>query len=170
VIYVGTFSKTLMPALRIGYMVLPDELCVRMCEAKYVSDIHTPVLEQLTLAKFIEGGTFELHIHRMQKLYEKKRNHLIACLTRTFGERVMISGVAAGLHFVCSFKDMIFDDKLLFEIQQAGIEISLVDKHLLDTETNEEYHNTLIFGYGNTPIEKMETGIEMLSSIMKEHK
>lgn len=163
VIYVGTFSKTLMPALRIGYMVLPDELCERMCEAKFVSDIHSPVLEQLTLANFIDSGAFELHIRKMKKVYQKKRNHLICCLKRTFGDRVYVFGAAAGLHFVCSFLGVKFDSNLLQKIQQSGIEISSIDKHILYSTVNEEYDNMLIFGYGNTPIEKMETGIELLA-------
>jgi GntR family transcriptional regulator/MocR family aminotransferase len=166
VIYVGTFSKTLMPALRIGYMVLPDELCKRIWEAKYVSDIHSPVLEQLTLARFIGSGAFELHIRKMRKVYQKKRNHLISCLKRTFGDRVAVFGDAAGLHFVCSFSDVKFDSDLLRKIQQAGIEISSIDKHILYSTGDEEYENMLIFGYGNTAIEKMETGIELLAEVI----
>lgn len=166
VIYVGTFSKTLMPALRIGYMVLPDELCERMCKAKFVSDIHSPVLEQLTLTQFIDSGAFELHIHKMQKIYEKKRNHLISCLKCCFGDRVSIFGAAAGLHFVCSFSEVKFNSNLLEKIQQSGIEISSMNKHILNSAQNEEYDNMLIFGYGNTPIEKMEMGIELLAEII----
>lgn len=166
VIYVGTFSKTLMPALRIGYMVLPDELCERMLEAKFVSDIHSTVLEQLTLAHFIDSGAFELHIRKMQKVYQKKRNRLISCLKRTFGDRVYVFGAAAGLHCVCSFLGVKFDSKLLQKIQQSGIEISSIDKHILYSTVNEEYDNMLIFGYGNTPIEKIETGIELLAEVI----
>lgn len=166
VIYVGTFSKTLMPALRIGYMVLPNELRERMREAKYVSDIHSPVLEQLTLAQFIESGAFELHIRKMQKIYHRKRNYLIACLERSFGRRVSISGAAAGLHFVAAFHGVQFDSDLIYKIQQAGIEISPVDKYLLPSAMNSQYENALIFGYGNTPINKMEKGIELLADII----
>lgn len=168
VIYVGTFSKTLMPALRIGYMVLPDELCERMREAKFVSDIHSPVLEQLTLARFIESGAFELHTRKMQKIYHRKRNHLISCLKRVFGDEILIFGAAAGLHFVCSFLKVKFDLNLLQKIQQAGIEISSIDKHFLHSKIYAENENVLIFGYGNTPIEKMETAIELLAEIINE--
>ena len=166
VIYVGTFSKTLMPALRIGYMVLPDELCERMREAKFVSDIHSPALEQLTLAQFIESGAFELHIHKMRKIYHRKRNQLISCLKRIFGDQVSVIGAAVGLNFVCSFLEVKFDLNLLQQIQQAGIEINSIDKYLLPSTINAEYDNVLIFGYGNTPIEKMETGIELLAEIV----
>ena len=163
VIYVGTFSKTLMPALRIGYMVLPDELCERMYQAKFVSDIHSPILEQLTLAQFIESGGFERHMRKMQKVYHRKRNQLINCLKRIFKDQVSISGAATGLHLICSFSEIKFDRDLLQKIQQAGIEISSIDKHLLYSEINAEYNNILIFGYGNTPYDQIEIGIELLA-------
>lgn len=169
VIYVGTFSKTLMPALRIGYMVLPDELCERMREAKFVSDIHSPVLEQLTLAQFIESGAFELHIHKMRKVYHRKRDYLISCLKSIFGDRVSVFGAAAGLHFVCSFSKVKFDPNLLEKIQQSGIEISSIHKHILNSTKNEEYGNLLIFGYGNTHVEKMKAGVELLAEIINRY-
>lgn len=166
VIYVGTFSKTLMPALRIGYMVLPNSLCKQMKDAKFVADLHSPTLEQLTLAKFIENGIFEYHIRKMRKLYLKKRNHLICCLNRTFGNHVTISGAEAGLHFVVSFDNTCFDNTLMHKIENKGIQITAINKHYLSTELCTPYDHSLIFGYGNTKIQEMEKGIKILSSML----
>lgn len=167
VIYVGTFSKTFMPALRIGYMVLPGELCERMREAKYVSDIHSPILEQLTLSRFLESGAFEMHIRKMLKLYHKKRDHLIGCLKERFKNQVSISGAASGLHFVASFEGVTFDASLLDQIRQAGIEIASGKKHVLPLQADDQYDHSLIFGYGNTPIHKLEQGVELLSLVIR---
>lgn len=166
VIYVGTFSKTLMPALRIGYMVLPSSLCKQMKDAKFVADYHSPILEQLTLARFIETGLFEYHIRKMRKLYLKKRNHLNDCLNHAFGNRVTISGAEAGLHFVVSFDDTRFDNTLMCKIESRGIRIATMNKHYLSKEFYTPYDNSLIFGYGNTKIEEMEKGVKILSSIL----
>lgn len=68
VIYVGTFSKTLMPAIRIGYMVLSSSLCQSLKNVKYLADIHSPFLEQITLSQFIKLGYFERHLKNMRKL------------------------------------------------------------------------------------------------------
>ncbi len=167
VIYVGSFSKTFMPALRIGYMVLPNEVMDKMYEAKFVSDIHSPILEQLTLAQFIESGSFERHIHQMRKYYCRKRNLLMNSLRNTFGEKVSVIGANAGLHFVALFEDVIFNEKILHEIKQAGIEIDTVSKHLLNPSNDSPYNNTLIFGYGNIPMNKIEYGIDLLSSVLQ---
>ncbi len=166
VIYVGTFSKSLMPALRIGYMVLPSSLCKQMKNAKFVADIHSPILEQLTLARFIETGLFEYHIRKMRKLYLKKRNHLSDCLNYTFGNGVTISGAEAGLHFVVYFNDTRFDNTLMRKIESNGIQITTINKHYLSKEPYTPYDHSLIFGYGNTKIEEMEKGVKILSSIL----
>lgn len=166
VIYVGTFSKTLMPALRIGYMVLPDKLLHKIEDIKYVADLHSPNFEQITLAKFIETGLFDRHINRMRRLYLKKRNYLIKCLKKEFGERVMITGAQAGMHFAAAFKDVIFDKALVRKIEEKNIEITPINKHYILDNSDLPINDTLIFGYGNTKIEQMEKSIRLLADII----
>ena len=170
VIYVGTFSKTLMPSLRMGYVVLPDALCTSMKEAKYTADLHSPTLEQLTMAKFIEDGHFDLHIKKMRNIYLKKRNHLIKCLNENFKDKVSISGADAGMHLVASFKDICFDTVLMKKIEDSYLELTPISKHYIYDENNAHlkhiHDNSLIFGYGNTSLEAIETGIKRLHSIL----
>jgi GntR family transcriptional regulator/MocR family aminotransferase len=149
-----------------GYMVLPNHLRKQMEDAKYVADLHSPILEQLTLAKFIETGLFNRHIRKMRRLYLKKRNFLIHSLKAVFGEKVTISGAQAGMHLVASFRGACFDSALMQKIESQGIQISAVNKHYLSAGPNTPYDQSLIFGYGNTKIEEMEAGIQILYSVI----
>ena len=166
VIYVGTFSKTLMPALRIGYMVLPNKLLRKIENIKYVADLHSPNFEQIALAKFIEIGLFDRHINKMRRLYLKKRNYLIQCLKKEFGERVTITGAQAGMHFVATFKDVTFDKDFMDKIGEKNIEITTMNKHYISDNSASRIDNALIFGYGNTKTEQMENGIRLLADII----
>lgn len=167
VIYVGTFSKTLMPSLRIGYLVLPESLIEEMKELKYVQDIHSANLEQIALAHFIKLGFYEQHIRKMKKIYLKKRDYIVNCLKQEFGEAVRIEGVEAGLHFMAVFSGRIFDSEKMQEIENAGIEITAVNKHYIDTDIKGKYDNALLFGYGNTNLQKVEAAIKQLAEIMR---
>lgn len=166
VIYVGTFSKTLIPALRIGYMVLPDKLLRKIENIKYVADLHSPNFEQIALAKFIEIGLFDRHVSKMRRLYLKKRNYLIQCIEKEFGERVTITGAQAGMHFVATFKDVTFDKALMSKIGEKNIEITAMNKHYISDNSDPKIDNALIFGYGNTKTEQMEKGIRLLADII----
>jgi GntR family transcriptional regulator/MocR family aminotransferase len=97
VIYVGSTSKTLAPALRLGWMVLPGDLAGVIAEERGWADGGSPVLDQLTLAAFIERGELDRHLRRMRLRYRRRRDALIGALRRHLPE-LEIGGAAAGLH------------------------------------------------------------------------
>jgi GntR family transcriptional regulator/MocR family aminotransferase len=98
VIYVGTFSKVLFPALRLGYLVLPETLVERFIAAKALADTGSPGLEQRALADFITQGHFDRHLRRTRARNRARRGALIAAITEHLGRRVEPSGTDAGLH------------------------------------------------------------------------
>jgi len=97
-IYVGTFSKILFPALRLGYLVLPKSLVEPFVATKAVSDTGTAVLEQLALADFIKSGHFDRHLRRATASNATRRKVLMSALRDQFGDRVETCGANAGLH------------------------------------------------------------------------
>ncbi|MCG7494995.1 PLP-dependent aminotransferase family protein [Thalassobius sp. Cn5-15] len=106
VIYIGTVSKTLSPALRIGYAVVPNTLVSVVATAKQLADRHNAQLEQEALADLIQSGTYERHVRRQRRKNNHRRETLISALKATFGDRVDIRGTEAGLHIVVWFRDI----------------------------------------------------------------
>ncbi|MDD5935424.1 MAG: PLP-dependent aminotransferase family protein [Clostridiales bacterium] len=167
VIYVGTFSKTFMPSLRIGYMVLPDSLCEQMGNIKYVADLHSPILEQLAMAAFLESGQFERQIRRMGKLYRRKRDLLIQCLKETFGEQIEFMGANSGLHFVAKFPSVTITEEQIKVLADLGVEIGTIKKHYARITTKELTDHGLLMGYGNLHMEDIEEGVSILAKVLK---
>jgi GntR family transcriptional regulator/MocR family aminotransferase len=97
-IYVGTFSKILFPALRLGYLVLPQSLVEPFAATKAIGDTGTAALEQLTLADFIDAGHFDRHLRRTTASNAARRKTLVAALGEHFGDRAEVCGANAGLH------------------------------------------------------------------------
>jgi GntR family transcriptional regulator / MocR family aminotransferase len=100
VIYVGTFSRTVFSSLRIGYLVAPRSLAPALTAAKWLSDRHTPTLEQETLAEFIGSGLYERHLRRVRRRNAATRRALLEAVTEHLGDRVEITGDGAGAHIV----------------------------------------------------------------------
>jgi GntR family transcriptional regulator/MocR family aminotransferase len=99
-IYVGTFSKILFPALRLGYLVLPTPLVEPIVAMKAITDTGTSALVQLALADFIAEGHFDRHLRRTSASNAERRHTLVAAIDELFGDRATVSGVSAGLHLL----------------------------------------------------------------------
>jgi GntR family transcriptional regulator/MocR family aminotransferase len=100
VIYMGTVSKVMSPAVRLGYLVIPQHLVCAFAAAKWLVDRHSPTLEQEALADFIEDGSFERHLRRVRALHARKRDLLLEELDRRLPEELRIMGENAGIHLV----------------------------------------------------------------------
>src|SRR5437867_6282904 len=100
VIYIGTFSKTLFPGLRLGYAVIPADLVRTFTAARSVLDVHSPILEQAVLTEFITAGYFERHLRRMRALYEERQRVLIDEAHRHLAGLLELSPGGAGLQCV----------------------------------------------------------------------
>ena len=98
VIYVGSFSKTLLPTLRLAFMVVPPCIREAVHRAKFVTDWHTSLVAQATLAEFIASGTFARHIRRMQRIYGERRDLICETVARDFAGLLTIVPSSAGLH------------------------------------------------------------------------
>jgi GntR family transcriptional regulator/MocR family aminotransferase len=98
VVYVGSFSKTLLPALRLGFMVVPPSLREAAHKAKFVTDWHTATMAQSALACFIGEGAFARHIRRMSRTYGERHAMLTAAIRRNFGDYLDLVPSSTGLH------------------------------------------------------------------------
>lgn len=159
VIYVGTFSKILSPALRVGYLVLPEVWVDPCCQLRLLDDLHSPSLEQLTLAKLIELGHLDRHIARMKKLYRKRRDALKYSLSEAFGDRIKILGDSTGLHLIAEFADVEFSAERLQSLAAHQVKIYPVERHAI---AKGRHLNRIILGYGNLTPEAIARGVERL--------
>jgi GntR family transcriptional regulator / MocR family aminotransferase len=98
IVYLGTFSKVLFPALRLGYVVLPEALVRPFIQAKSLLDRGAPTLMQAAVADFMAEGHFERHLRQLRQTYGSRRAVLEAALRRELGDRVRWTAVPAGLH------------------------------------------------------------------------
>lgn len=110
VLYVGSFSKTLLPGLRVGYLIVPEVLVERFVWAKRISGGETPLLVQATIAEFMDSGQFARHLRRMRQLYRDKWNHFQSRVTADLAGLVTPVAESAGMHLVLEGG---FDDQAL---------------------------------------------------------
>lgn len=166
VIYVGTFSKSVYPALRIGYVILPQELQKQWIRLRTYTDVQNPILEQAALAMFLRTRKLDRHIQRMRRLYGERRKALLDAMTQAFGREWHVYGDNAGLHLAVEFPGLHFDDAFRKSAQEKGIDITPVEYHCIEKG---RHADKLLIGYGHLDLTEIRSGIELLHSHMKEY-
>lgn len=146
VVYVGSFSKTMLPTLRLGFIVTPPSIRDAVHRAKLVTDWHTPLFLQQALARFIDSGEFARHIRRMNRVYRARHEMIVETLASDFGDQLEIVPSTVGLHVSARSRNMSSDEihQVVERAYAAGVGVQEVSRF---AERPEE-HPGLIIGYG----------------------
>jgi len=163
IIYLGTFSKVLSPALRISYLVLPKALLADYKNRFKDYFATVPLLEQLTLSKFMSLGHWERHIRRMRTIYKKKHDTLVSCIETHFGSRAEIIGRGAGLHVVVQFHETTMSEaEFINKASQYGIRLFPFSVTRVSGEASPLQ---IMLGFGGMSLAEIEQGIALLSRV-----
>ena len=162
VLYVGTFSKVMFPALRIGYLVVPRALVNVFEQAKWLQDRHKPAMEQRALAEFISEGHFERHLRRMRKLYDGRRQALTRALQTHFGERVTILGANSGMHLMIRLQTRLTESEVVARATDAGVGLLAASFYYLGRAPQNEF----VLGYAPLGERKIQEGIKRLARVL----
>ncbi|GAB6990770.1 MocR-like pyridoxine biosynthesis transcription factor PdxR [Paenibacillus pini] len=165
IIYVGSFSKVIFPALRIGYAVLPRKLVKSFLSIKNITDRMGPSLEQEALADFIQLGHYAKHINQMGKLYAVKRAGLIRSLERAFGKSVNYFGEEAGLHLLIEIDTEANEESITSRALDYGVRVYPAASYYVREKRDKPM---FILGYSNMSEEQMDEGIQYFAQAMND--
>ena len=160
VIYVGTFSKTMLPALRLGFLVLPPSLRAAAAKAKFVSDWHTSTLAQPALARFIDDGSFARHIRKMGNVYSQRHRIVTATIERDFGVHLELMPSSSGLHVAALARAASVEE--VASIVRRAARIGVVVRPLAQFAVGTKARAGIIIGYGAIPTSKISEGLQRL--------
>jgi GntR family transcriptional regulator/MocR family aminotransferase len=163
VAYVGTFSKTLFPELRVGYIIPPPSLNSTIQKAKQISDWHTCSMTQAALARFMLDGYFAKHLRRVQKHYAERRlciiSHLKGELAPWFED---IVEPAAGIHITALFKQGLTQQTVIAAAAQESIGLYGISAFYKDQSAQQG----LLFGYGGITVDQINIAMSRLKQIL----
>ena len=162
VLYIGSFSKVLFPALRLGYLVVPPSLVPAMLATRRVIDMHPPLLEQMALYDFLAEGHFSRHLRRMRRLYGLRRNAVIEQLQRKLGNMLELTVPEAGMHLVAWLPDGLDDREVAARAASSGLHVAAISQYSLV----KPIRGGLLLGYAGTSLEEILAGVEKLAAVM----
>ena len=167
VLYLGTFSKTMFPALRIGYIVVPKHLAIAFTALVAKTTLRGRAADQLCLAEFINGGHFGLHLRRMRRLYRQRRDILVTALQQSLGDLASIHGDSAGMHLVLRFYSDSLND---LSISEAALAQGIVAPALSAHSVGSRVHGWrgLMLGYAQVPVEQIDPLVQKLAVIVRQ--
>ncbi|MBL1101835.1 MocR-like pyridoxine biosynthesis transcription factor PdxR [Streptomyces coffeae] len=162
VIYVGSFSKVMLPSLRIGFLVAPAPLRTALRSAKYTADWHTPVPTQAALARFIDDGLLARHIRRMRHTYATRHETITRALTGQFADLAELVPSAAGLHVTAVTRGGLADPEALADRADRARASGLAVHTLAEITRKRSARPGFVFGYGSISAPDIEPGLHRL--------
>jgi GntR family transcriptional regulator/MocR family aminotransferase len=159
VIYCGTFSKTLFPALRLGFAVLPGELVDPFLRVRTVTDQQPPALEQAVLADFVAEGHFARHLRRMRRMYESRRDCLVSALRAEMAGMFDFRPADAGLHLSGLLPPGVDDHRVSATCLRESVEVGPLSRYFLGPCTR----GGLILGFGAAREEDIPRAVRTLA-------
>ena len=162
VVYLGTFSKVLFPALRLGYVALPPVLLAPFLQAKQLVDRGAPTLTQAAVADFITEGHFERHLRRLRKAYGRRRKVLVRALQTHFPGRLQYSDAEAGLHVMVYLSKSYDEEEVVRKAAEAGVGVY----------PGQSYHvkqapaPSILLGFSGLDEQEIEEGIRRLAAVL----
>lgn len=165
VIYLGSFSRSLSPSIRISYLVLPEKLMDKYRKTYINTSCPVSRLEQLVLEKFIYFGHFERHINRMRKLYGEKREFTKKCLLNEFGNNIKFYGENAGHHIIFTLKNFSDENKICKMALNNGIKLYAVSD-FYKGKVPKKFNGAVMLGYGSLDTLTIEKGITELKKAL----
>ena len=168
VIYIGTFSKTLFPSLRLGYIVIPPALVDRFLAVRQTNDLCPSHLYQAALADFISAGHFTRHVRKTRQLYAERRNALTQALRKEFGSEIErsemeILGAEAGMHLVITLPPGMSDQKISARAAQEGLWLWPLSAAYAGSNVRQGF----ILGFGGTKADEMPHQVRRLRKAMR---
>ena len=162
VVYAGTTSKTLAPALRLGWMVVPPELLALLEDELQRMDYGRSRIDQFALAHLIKNGDYDRHLRKMRGVYRDRREALLALINAELCE-VQVSGISAGLHATVRFPRRLNEAAILESANKRDMGLSFMRKHYLGAAPE---HSTLLLSYANMPETTLRTALSTLISML----
>lgn len=164
VIYLGTFSKTLFPALRLAYLVLPPDLVDSFASALNEMFREGQTLQQAVLARFVAEGHYASHIRRMRSVYSGRHDALIDAITRHFGGQLPVIGGDAGLHLVLGLPQALDDRAVVQRVLRAGVATRPLSMYHMRQPAASK---GLLLGYGAVREEEIASNFALLAGAVQ---
>jgi GntR family transcriptional regulator/MocR family aminotransferase len=164
VIYVGSLSKTMLPCLRVGFIVLPPPLVEPFGRARAVIDRHSPTVEQQALADLIDDGLFERHIRRMRALYLERRGVLVEAIRGELNDAIEVPETDAGLYVLGWLRGGLNEDALLSAASARDVRLLPVSAFY----SRRSRRGGLVLGYGAYSAEAIREGVRRLAEAVHE--
>ena len=159
VIYLGTFSKSIAPAIRISYLVLPESLLETYRRIDNVFSSTVSRLDQRVLQLFMEKGYYERHLNKMRALYKSKHDVLMSEIRKMRGVRQVL-GDHSGVHILLQMDGHLTEQELIRRARQAGIKVYPLSEYCVNEA---DYPPTVILGYATLSEEEIREGVRLLA-------